>query len=155
MPTTSPLLRGGFVRGVTSRTSLARALWTLGYADQAWQQSQEALTVARQGDYSLMLTYAEYFVGLVCQRRRDVVATQGHVDALLALAAEYRLALRAEQGRLLQGWVLAMRGEATAGVAHLRQALASPDMGPESLRPYGLATLAEVYGQAGQPQAGL
>jgi predicted ATPase len=48
-----------------------------------------------------------------------------------------------------------MQGEAAAGVVHLRQALASPDLGPESLRPYWLTTLAEVYGRAGQPQAGL
>ena len=40
-------------------------------------------------------------------------------------------------------------------MAHLRQALASPDVGPESLRSYWLATLAEAYGRAGQPQAGL
>jgi predicted ATPase len=48
-----------------------------------------------------------------------------------------------------------MQGEAAAGVAHLRQVLASPDVGPESLRPYWLAALAEAYGRAGQPQAGL
>jgi predicted ATPase len=94
-------------------------------------------------------------VGLVCQCRRDVAATQGHADALLAVAAVHRLALRATQGRLLQGWALAMQGEAAAGVAHLRQAMASPDVGPESLRSYWLAVLAEAYGRAGQPEAGL
>jgi predicted ATPase len=94
-------------------------------------------------------------VGLVCQCRRDVATTQAHADAVLALAAEHRLTLRAEQGRLLRGWGLAMQGEAAAGVAHIRQALASPDVGPEALRPYWLATLAEAYGWAGQPQAGL
>jgi predicted ATPase len=94
-------------------------------------------------------------VGLVCQCRRDVAATQAHAEALLAVAAEHRLALRAAQGRLLRGWVLAMQGEAAAGVAYLRQALASPDVGPESLRSYWLAVLAEAYGRAEQPQAGL
>ena len=130
-------------------------LWPLGYADQALQRCQEALTLAQQGDHIPTLTYAAYFVGLVCQCCRDVAATQAHADALLAVAAEHRLALRAEQGRLLQGWALAMQGEMAAGVAHLRQALASPDLGPESLRSYWLATLAEAYGRAGQPQAGL
>jgi len=48
-----------------------------------------------------------------------------------------------------------MQGEAAAGLTHLRQALASPDVGPESLRPYWLATLAEASGRAGQPEAGL
>jgi len=151
----SPLLRGGFVRGVTPRTSLARVLWILGYADQARQRSQEALALARQGEHIPTLTYAEYFVALVCQCRRDVAATQAHAEALLAVAAEHRLALRTEQGRFLQGWVLAMQGEADAGVAHLRQALASPDVGPESLRSYWLTMLAEAYGRAEQPQAGL
>jgi predicted ATPase len=94
-------------------------------------------------------------VGLVGQLRRDVAATQAHADALLALAAEHHLALRAAQGHLLRGWTLAMQGEAAAGMALLRQAVASPAVGPEALRSYWLATLAEAYGQAGQPQAGL
>jgi len=155
MQAPSPRLRGGLGREVTLRTSLARVLWALGYDDQAQQRSQEALTLARQGDSIPTLAYAESFVGCVCQCRRDVAATQAHADALLAMAARHRLALRAEQGRLLQGWVLAMQGEAAAGVAHLRQALASPDVGPESSRFYWLAALAEAYGRAGQPQAGL
>ncbi len=155
VPSPAPLLRGGFVRRVTLRTSLARVLWPLGYAEQARQRSQEALTLARQGDHGPTLAYAEHLVALVCQCRRDVAATQAHVDALLAVAAVHGLAFRTEQGRLLQGWTLAMQGEAAAGVAHLRQALASPDVGPESMRPYWLTTLAEVYGRAGQPQAGL
>jgi adenylate cyclase len=155
VPSPVPLLQGGFVCGVTPRTSLARVLWPLGYADQALQRSQEALTLARQGDHMPTLAYTEYFVGLVCQCRRDVAATLAHTEALLAVAAEHRLALRAEQGRLLQGWALAMQGEAAAGVAHLRHALVSPDLGPESLRSYWLAVLAEAYGRAEQPQAGL
>jgi predicted ATPase len=48
-----------------------------------------------------------------------------------------------------------MQGEAAAGVAHLRQGLASPDIGPTLLRPHWLALLAEAYGRAGQPQTGL
>jgi predicted ATPase len=94
-------------------------------------------------------------VGLVGQLRRDVAATQAHADALLALAAEHHLALRAAQGHLLRGWTLAMQGEAAARVALLRQAVASPAVGPEALRPYWLATLAEAYDRVGQPQAGL
>jgi predicted ATPase len=155
LPSPAPLSRDGFVHGVTPRVWLARVLWTLGYADQARQRGEEALTLARQGDHIPTLTYAEYFVGFVCQCCRDVAATQAHADALLAAAAVHRLPLRAEQGRLLLGWALAMQGEATAGVAHLRQALASPDVGPESRRSYWLAALAEAYGRAGQPQAGL
>jgi predicted ATPase len=155
LPSLTATLRGGFVPGVTPRTSLARVLWALGYADQAQQRSQEALVLARQGEHLPSLAYAECFVGLVCQCRRDVAATQMHADALMALAAAQSWPLRAEQGRILRGWALAMHGEAAAGVAHLRQGLASPDVGPEHLRPHWLALLAEAYGRAGQPKAGL
>ena len=142
------------MRGVTLRTALARVLWTLGYDEQARQRSQEALTLARQGDHSPTLAFAEHNVALVCQFRRDVAATQAHVDALLAVAAVHHLAFRAEQGRLLQGWTLAMQDEATAGVAHLRQALASPDMGPESLRPYGSPRWPRCMAGRGNPRPG-
>ena len=155
VPSPPTTLRGGFVRGVTPRTALARVLWALGYADQARQRCQEALVLARQGDHLPSLAYAECFVGLVCQCCRDVAATQAHADALLALAAAYSWPLRAEQGRILRGWALAMHGEAAAGVALLRQGLASPHLGPEWLRPHWLALLAEAYGRVGQPQAGL
>ena len=155
LPSDLPHLRGGFVRGITPRTALAWVLWILGYADQAQQWCQEALALARQADHIPTLGYTEYLVGLVNQCCHDVAATQAHAEALLAMASKHQLALRTEQGRLLQGWVLAMQSEAAAGVAHLRQALASPDVGPESLRSYWLATLAEAYGRAGQPQAGL
>ncbi len=55
----------------------------------------------------------------------------------------------------MRGWALAMHGEAASGVAHLRQGLASPDVGPEHLHPHWLALLAEACGRAGQPEAGL
>jgi predicted ATPase len=140
---------------VPPRLWLARGLWALGYADQAQQRSQEAITLARQGDHLPTLAYAECFVGLVCQCGRDVAATQAHADALMALAAVQGWPLRVEQGRILRGWALAMQGEAAAGVALLRQGLASPDVGPTLLRPYWLALLAEAYGREGQPQTGL
>ena len=155
VPSPTATLRGGFVPGVTPRIWLARVLWALGYADQAQQRSQEALLLARQGEHLPSLAYAECFVAHVCQCRRDVAATQAHADALMALAAAQSWPLRAEQGRILRGWALAMQGEAAAGVALLRQGLASPDVGPTLLRPHWLALLAEAYGRAGQPQAGL
>jgi predicted ATPase len=155
LPSSPATLRGGFVRGVTLRTSLARVLWALGYADQAQQRSQEALTLARQGEHLPSLAYAECFVGLVCQCRRDVAGTQEHADALVALAIAQQWPLRAAQGCILRGWALAMQGDVAAGVAHLRQGVESHAVGPEHRRPHWLAMLAEAYGRAGQPEAGL
>jgi len=49
-----------------------------------------------------------------------------------------------------------MQGDAAAGVAHIRQGLAArQDVEHKLARPYYLTLLAEAYGQAGQPEAGL
>ena len=49
-----------------------------------------------------------------------------------------------------------MQGDAATGVAHIQQGVAATQRtGPTVWRPYFLALLAEAYGQAGQPEAGL
>ena len=152
----TPSLRGGFVPGVTPLLWLVQVLWALGDADQAQQRSQETLTLARRADHSPSLALAAAYASMLSQLRRDVTATQVHVDALMTLAAAEGFALRFEQGRMLGGWALAMRGDAITGVAHIRQGLAAyQGLGPELLRPYWLGLLAEAYSRAGQPGAGL
>ena len=44
----TPIFAGGLYPGIASLVWLVRALWVLGYADQAQQRSQEALALARQ-----------------------------------------------------------------------------------------------------------
>jgi predicted ATPase len=51
---------------------------------------------------------------------------------------------------------LAIQGDAVACVSHIHQGLgAVQNIGLKTYRPYFLALLAEAYGQAGQPEAGL
>jgi predicted ATPase len=60
------------------------------------------------------------------------------------------------QGQIMQGWALAMQGDAATGVAQIEQGWeAVQRIGQQLYRPYQLALLAEAYGQAGQPEAGL
>lgn len=97
-----------------------------------------------RGNHTPSLASAELFAAILSLFRRDVAATQGHAEALMALAAAEGFALCLEQGRILRGWALAMQGDAVAGVAHIHQGLlASQGIGPELLRPYWLAFLAE------------
>jgi predicted ATPase len=155
-PSPTPSFHGGFVSGVTSLTWLALTLWALGYADQARQQCQEMLTLARQAEHTVSVVYTERFAAILSQCRRDVAATQVHADAVMTLATAQGTALRVELGRLLWGWALAMRGDASDSVAQLRQGLAAiQGMGLALMRPHGLSLLAEVYDRAGQPEAGL
>jgi predicted ATPase len=142
---------------IESLARLVRALWLLGYADQAQQRSQEALALARHVGHTPSVAYAEYFVTTLYQCRRDVMATHAQADALMALAHEQGFVFRLEQGRILRGWALAMQGAAAAGVAQIRQGLAAHERAglPQLGRPSILALLAEAYGQAGRPEVGL
>jgi predicted ATPase len=135
---------------------LMRALWALGYADQAQQRSQEALAIARQVGHTPSESYAEYFVAMLYLHRRDVVVMQARLEAAMAFAEAQGFGLRYEQERILWGWGLAMQGDAAEGVAQVRQGLAVYHRGEARLgHPHHLALLAEAYGQAGQPEAGL
>jgi predicted ATPase len=135
---------------------LSQTLWALGYADQAQQRSQEALAQAQQVGHPPSLVYAELYAAIFSQCCRDVTAVQAHADAMMVLATAQDLGHRIEHGRILRGWALAMQGDAATGVAHIQQGLvAVQSMGLKLYRPYFLSLLAEAYGQAGQPEAGL
>ena len=131
-------------------------MWLLGYADQAQQWNQEALARAQQLEHTPSLTRAQLFAAILSQHRRDVAATQAYVEALMALATAQGFEHRVAQGRILRGWALAMQGDAATGVAHIQQGLGVvQSIGQKLYQPYHLALLAEAYGQAGQPEAGL
>jgi predicted ATPase len=152
----SLLVSGGHDARVTTLIRLAMSLWALGAADRAQQRGQEALAWAQQVGHAPSLMYAELFAAILSQQRREAVATQAHANAVIALATEHGFEHRVAHGRLLQGWALAMQRDATAGVAHLQQGLDVVQGARLKLyRPYLLALLAEAYGQAGQPEAGL
>jgi len=152
----TPLFSGGHDRRVMTLAELTQVLWALGYADQAQQRSQEALAQAQQVGHPPSLVYAELYAAILSQCCRDVAAVQAHADAMMVLAAAQGLGHRIEHGRILRGWALAMQGDAATGVAHIQQGLvAVQSMGLKLYRPYFLYLLAEAYGQAGQPEAGL
>jgi predicted ATPase len=157
VPPSSPLrFAGGLHPTITSYAWILRPLWQLGYADQAQQRCQEAVALAQHLGHTPSLALVEFFAAALAQFRRDAAATYARADALMTLADTQGFALRLEQGRILRGWALAMQGDAAAGVAHIRQGLAAlPGVGPETLRPYWLALLAEAYSAAGQPEPGL
>jgi tetratricopeptide (TPR) repeat protein len=133
-----------------------RVLWLLGYADQAQQWCQEALARAQELEHTPSLARAQHFAAILSQHRRDMAATQAYVEAVMALATAQGFEHRVAQGRMLRGWALAMRGDAATGVAHIQQGLGTvQSIGQKLNRPYYLALLAEAYGRAGQPEAGL
>jgi adenylate cyclase len=150
------LFSGGYEVRVTTLIFLALALGMLGDADQAWQRSQEARARAQQVEHSPSLVWAQLFAAVLSQNCRDVAATQAYAEAMTVLATAQGFGHRVLHGRILRGWALAMQGDAPTGVAHIQQGLAAvQSTGLTLYRPYFLALLAEAYGEAGQPDAGL
>ena len=142
--------------GVICLSTLARALWALGYPDQALQKSQEALTLARQLEHPFSLAFALYFGAVVAQYRREWREVQRLAEALMALSAEQGFTQRLAQGRIMLGWTLVERGQVAEGIAQMGQSVAAygatgADLGRSSY----LALLAEAYGKAGQVEEGL
>jgi predicted ATPase len=109
---------------------LAWALWLLGYPQQAWQRSQEAITRAQELAHPFSLTQAQ---------------------AAVTIATAQGFAQQQAQGFLLHGWALAKQGHRSEGIAQMRKGLEGWEAtGARLLRPYYLALLAETYGQGGQ-----
>ena len=150
------LLAGRLHPRITSYAWILRPLWELGYADQARRRCQEGLALAQQLGHPPSLALVEYFAATLSQTLRDAAATYARAEALMAFATAQGLMHRVEQGRILWGWALAMRGDAAAGVRQIRHGLAAHRNIESPLgRPHRLSLLAEAYGQAGQPEAGL
>jgi predicted ATPase len=87
---------------------------------------------------------------------RDVATACAYGDDCVALASEHGFALWAVVGRILQGWAIAQRGEATAAIALIRDGLAAYEAtGSRLFTPFFLALLAEALAFAGKTEDAL
>ena len=74
----------------------------------------------------------------------------------MALACEHGFAQWAARGRILQGWAEAQKGEATTGIARIRDGMAASEAnGTRSSTPFQLALLAEALALAGKIEEAL
>jgi predicted ATPase len=160
----SHAFRYGNDPGVVCRSYAGVTLWYLGYPDQALQRSHEALTLAQELAHPYNLASALFFATWVHQFRREGPLTHERAEAALALAAEQGFPIYLAGATLFRGWALAAQspapgvgpGPGEESIAQMHQGLAAwRATGAEVLRPYGLALLAEVSAQVGQPEAGL
>lgn len=149
-------LHGGVDPGVSCLCEEARALWFLGYPDQALQRSQAALTLAQELSDPFSLGFALVFAAGLHQLRREGRAAQEWAEAAIALAAEQGFASLLSAGTIRRGWALAEQGQAEQGLAQMHEGLAARQAtGAQLAQPYFLALQAEVYGKVGQVEQGL
>ncbi len=150
------LLYGGHDPGVCCRDIATLVLWLLGYPDQAYKRSQEALALARELSHPFSLAEALSYTTWLFQFRREEQTFHERTEALMVLSEEQGFSYPLAQGTLLQGWVLVWQGQGEEGIAQIRRGLSAlRATGTEGVRPYYLALLAEAHGKVGQTVEGL
>jgi len=92
--------------GVSAFLVLSWALWHRGYPDQSARAADRALALNRHADTLAMAGRAAVFA-------RDVATARACSNDCVALASEHGFAQYAAVGRILQGWAIAQKGEAT------------------------------------------
>jgi DNA-binding SARP family transcriptional activator/predicted ATPase len=137
--------------GIGSLAYDACCLWSLGYPDQALKRSQEALTVAGQLDHPFSLADALCFAGCMFNAMRgDALALMDNAEQLIQLANEKGFAGWVETANCFHGEVIAMLGQASEGIAQIRQGMAASELTGVSCYSSGnLRALAKAQAQAG------
>jgi class 3 adenylate cyclase/predicted ATPase len=149
------VFRYGNDSGVGCRVFAAFALWVLGYPDQAFQRSDEALAWAQELAHPFNLVFALTSAARVHLFRREPHRVLAWADTAVTLAREQSFAQFLAGALTLRGWALAEQGQVAEGLAQIRQGMAAwRDTGAHP-RPFDLALLAGVYGQMAQPVEGL
>jgi predicted ATPase len=142
--------------GVSAFVQLSWALWHRGYPDQSARAADRALAYSRQLGHAHTLTHAFYFAGMAAVFARDVATACAYANDEVALATEHGFALWAANGRILRGWAEAQRGEATTGIARIRDGLAAKEATGDRLSTsLYLTLLAEALALAGKIEEGL
>jgi adenylate cyclase len=148
--------RGGMDPGVTCLCYLAWTLWLLGYPEQAWQRSCEALTLARESSYAYSLTVALHYAAVLRLVRREARLAQELAEETIELARRQGFAQWEALGIFIRGGALVEQGLVEEGLDQLRQAqAASRAMGKELAQTHFFVRLATVYVQGQRVEEGL
>jgi predicted ATPase len=129
----------------------------LGYVEQARRWSERAILLAREGAQPYTLAYALGFSSWIHHFSQEQAVAQEQAEEVIAIATKQGLTLWLVWGTMIQGWALAEQGQGEAGIAQIRQGLATIQAtGAERFfRTYFLALLGQAYQTVGEPRAGL
>jgi DNA-binding SARP family transcriptional activator/predicted ATPase len=143
--------------GVSALAYDACCLWGLGYPDQAWKRSQEALSLARELDHAFSLADVLCYGGcLFHEMRRDAPALKERAEELTQLLNDKRIPSWLGTEASYHGEALAMMGQIEEGIAQMRQGLARKHATGARVNTSGtLCALAEAQAKAGHPEEGL
>ena len=142
--------------GVSVFAMLPWVLWHRGYPDQSARAADRALAYSRELGHAHTLSQAFWFAGVAAVFARDVATVHACSNDCVALASEHGFAYWAALSRTLQGWADAQSGEATTGIALIRDGVAACEAtGSRGNTPFFLTLLAEALALAGRIEEGL
>jgi predicted ATPase len=142
--------------GVSALVLSSWALWHRGYPDQSARAADRALAYSRELGHAHTLAHALALAGIAAVFARDVATVWGYGNDCVALANEHGFPQWAAVGRVLQGWAEAQQGQATTGIARIRDGLAAAEAtGSHHNSPLFLTMLAEALALAGEIEEGL
>jgi serine/threonine protein kinase/predicted ATPase len=114
----------------------SRALWVLGYPDQAIRRLDKATELAAASGHPESIAFAALFGGYLHQFLADVQKTLEYSDTVLAVSHERDVATSLAWGLSIHGWALGVSGRVNDGIAELRESLATQRAaGSEIARP--------------------
>ena len=142
--------------GVSAFAMLSWALWHRGYPDQSARAADRALALSRELGHAHTLAHALGLAGRAAVFARDVATVHARSNDCVAIASEHGFPFWASLGRILQGWADTQRGEATTGIAIIRDGLAAVEAtGARVTTPLTLTLLAEALALAGKIEEAL
>jgi predicted ATPase len=137
--------------GVCSRIHAAKALWLLGYPEQALQTIEAALVMATELSHPYTLWLALTAAIWIHHHRGDGQAAQERVEKLLTLATEQKHRRWVGVANYLQGWLTVEQGQWKPGIAQMRQV--EGELAMEGRQQTYYATLiAQAYLKGGRPE---
>ncbi len=134
--------------GVGTATLNALTLWHLGYPDQALQQSEQALAMARPLSHAFTLAGALLAASQVRLLRGEGNAAQTLAEALISHSAEHGL-LHDALGRIVSGCAVIQQGRLEEGVSQMRQGLEQLRIKGATFSAPALGRLADALGRMG------
>jgi predicted ATPase len=143
---------------VQAMLQLSRTLLFLGYVDQARLRGDEALAEAqRLSPYNLVFALCHTWYGDWASKGMESAPTMlQSAEKVLAISAEQGFPLWSPVGNIMRGWCLGAAGQAAESISLVLKGIGDLSAtGCNTLRPFFLTVLAQVYGKAGQPEEGL
>jgi predicted ATPase len=142
--------------GQTCLSYAARALWILGYPDQAMERVERAVLVAEATSHGASMVEAMTWRTEAALFRRELQLAWDRAAATLELAVEHGLSFWTATVTILQGAASAGLGRQAEGISQIQDGIAQlKETGDKLFRPYHLELLAQAFGQAGQIDRGL